>query len=706
MSYSLSTHYAGQGLLDRFSFFTGEDPNSGFVNYQSREAALASNLVSIDELNRVKLAVDSINTYSTSDKGRPSVRLTSDEQFTHGLFIADFAHMPGSTCGTWPAFWAFNNAGHWPAGGEVDIIEGANRAQKNLFTAHTAPGCEAPSTGFTGIPGPTDCSIIPDNVGCNYAAPKSGTYGDSFNVIGGGVYAMEWDSQDIKIWHFPRMAIPYDIRNAPIVTPDPTRWGPPQARFGGSECDTDSHFYNMSLVINTNFCGAYAGNIWGVADKCDKLAPTCEEYVAGNPRSFRNSFWEINYIDVYKKAPPSSGSSPSRSPSRSTPTSVVTRPTVLGNNTATPSRTRTVTISVSTAQPTPTSDGLPNPTTIDDWTLLGCFGSLEGYKSFSQVASYPSMDNEACVSSCAGHKYAGVSNELRTPHSALPHSNSTSVDAEKKKTNTNTIITLRTCYCADALADATAVPNKLCSVPCPGKPTELCGGVLTTTEDAEPPAFANLAFGRLTNVTSLSKSKVIGVSPRDASNPFPRAASPPPPNVLLTVYGKIDEDVPPPAPAMGGTSKAVTSTTTTTTTVTFVTVCPTDAAKLITMEYCATLTAAQAVPMTTYVQACEACGPRGADAVTLTVPQPVAAGTASGHVVAIAVETVVPVLAAHNTSSANTSSPGVPIMPVPTIPVPVPAGASTVERTFVGFMRTLGYGLGLWFAVFGIGVLL
>lgn len=29
--YSLSTHYGGQGLLDSFNFFTGNDPSNGFV---------------------------------------------------------------------------------------------------------------------------------------------------------------------------------------------------------------------------------------------------------------------------------------------------------------------------------------------------------------------------------------------------------------------------------------------------------------------------------------------------------------------------------------------------------------------------------------------------------------------------------------------------------------------------------------------------
>lgn len=36
--------------------------------------------------------------------------------------------------------WALNNANdakNWPEGGELDIIEGQNDAQRNLFAAHT-----------------------------------------------------------------------------------------------------------------------------------------------------------------------------------------------------------------------------------------------------------------------------------------------------------------------------------------------------------------------------------------------------------------------------------------------------------------------------------------------------------------------------------------------------------------------------------------
>ncbi|KAI1130546.1 glycoside hydrolase family 16 protein [Nemania abortiva] len=705
MAYSLSTHYAGQGLLDSFNFFTGEDPNYGFAHYQNRETALASNLVSVDELNRVKLGVDSINTYSTSGKGRPSVRMTSNDNFNHGLFIADFAHMPSSTCGTWPAFWAVNNhedGSFWPTGGEIDIIEGANTAQRNLFSAHTTSGCQAPKTGFTGAQGSTDCSLSPGNIGCNYAAPasQSATYGDAFNAEGGGVYALEWDSRDIKIWHFPRTAIPDDIKRAPVITPDPTSWGPPQALFGGSACDADAHFFNMSLVINTNFCGAYAGKIWGVADECNKLAPTCEEYVAQNPSSFNNSFWHINYIDIYQKpALVNNGTLLHSFPSNTTisapaPTSTMSA-SVLNNNTVIPSRTRTITVStvtrvISTAEPTRTGGGLADPATINDWTLLGCFNSFAGYKPFTKATSSDTMDSEACVSHCSGHKYAGVSGE--------------------------------TCYCADTLGNSKPVANAMCDVPCPGNPHEFCGGAAPPSNKDASPGFVGMGV-ITTQHNGTYRGERVSIPRVDPLLTTRHAPS----TVLLTVYGNVKNDVPPGAPALGGrlssngtmkghevAAAAVTSVVT----VTFTTVCPTDAARLVTLEYCTTVTRTMpghscactgtgataapypVVPMTTYAANCHACGPHGESTVTLTVPAAVAAGTGEGHVVAVAVQTVVPVLA--HGASVNGSSTN----PRPSVGMPVAgAGNATVSRT-KGFFQTIGYGLALWFVIFGIGMVL
>lgn len=137
-------------------------------------------------------------------------------------------------------------------GGEVDILEGANLAYTNIMSAHTAEGCmldPADSSLFSGERLDLDCGVGSDNIGCGFRPPESDTssYGDAFNAIGGGVYAMEWDSEYISIWHFPRGAIPADIE---AKRPDPRKWGIPQSLFGGSKCNVDDYFNDMRIVLN------------------------------------------------------------------------------------------------------------------------------------------------------------------------------------------------------------------------------------------------------------------------------------------------------------------------------------------------------------------------------------------------------------------------------------------------------------------------
>ncbi|ORY65499.1 uncharacterized protein BCR38DRAFT_484914 [Pseudomassariella vexata] len=271
MTYSLSTHYTDQGLLDGFSFFTRRDLSHGFVDYQSRANAEAQGLVSVDEYNR-----------------------------------------------------------------------------KNLFSAHTLSGCTAPSSVFSGEQGPTNCGPGNNNAGCNYASlGNDSSYGDAFNVEGGGVYALEWNSDGLKIWHFTRSKLPGDIVFAPIIHPDPSSWGPPQAFFGGSSCDTDS-FFNMSLVININLCGDYAANVWGVTDKCNELAPGCEEWVAGHPEALLGAYWNVNYIDVYQKV---DTTNPAPFPN------TTISPTATGISSAMP---------LNTSAPAPTNTRVVTPHYIDD----------------------------------------------------------------------------------------------------------------------------------------------------------------------------------------------------------------------------------------------------------------------------------------------------------------------------------------------------
>lgn len=134
----------------------------------------------------------------------------------------------------------------------MDIIEGANLAYTNIMSGHTADGCSlSPSDEgrFTGELRNLDCSIGDSNVGCGYNPPASDTssYGDGFNAVGGGVYAVQWNNEFLSVWHFPRGSIPEDID---AKVPDPSGWGLPQAVFGGADCDVNEYYNNMNLVLN------------------------------------------------------------------------------------------------------------------------------------------------------------------------------------------------------------------------------------------------------------------------------------------------------------------------------------------------------------------------------------------------------------------------------------------------------------------------
>jgi len=77
------------------------DPTNGAVKYLDKDAALESGLADTPN-NQVRLAVDSTTKVDPA-LGRPAIRLESIETFDRGLLVADIEHMPGNSCGTWPA---------------------------------------------------------------------------------------------------------------------------------------------------------------------------------------------------------------------------------------------------------------------------------------------------------------------------------------------------------------------------------------------------------------------------------------------------------------------------------------------------------------------------------------------------------------------------------------------------------------------------
>ncbi|OAA62324.1 GPI anchored endo-1,3(4)-beta-glucanase [Cordyceps fumosorosea ARSEF 2679] len=508
MAYSLVTSYAGDALINGFNWVDTRDPSNGYVKYQSQTNAASEGLFAVDELTGVvRLGVDDTNTYAVSS-GRPSIRIESKLAYNHGLFIGDFLHMPPSQCGVWPAFWAYGP--NWPAGGEIDIIEGANTAHRNIISAHTTPGCKLGPDVLAmaaGTAQTTDCDVGNQNIGCGYvpAANDTSSYGDTFNAVGGGIYAMLWDDDYIKIWHFDRASAPADIA---AKQPDPEGWPRPQAVYGGDSCDVSAKFRDMSIVLNVNFCGDYGNAVWA-SDGCTALAPTCAEWVGQNPAAFAHAYWDVNYIDAYVLGAASNGTA---TPSEKTPsgpsskTSKASLPSFTsvpgpanGIYTHFPARNSTrgnATSSVSSsspflsataenklpentptaaAGPIPTGSLLPrpapsanahaNPANIDDFSYLGCFGSSSGFASFTKVADSADMDLGKCTGLCRGKKYAGVFDT--------------------------------TCYCASELDPDTRVSADACDTECPGDDSQFCGGRLGRRNHGGSglPAFGPIASG-------------------------------------------------------------------------------------------------------------------------------------------------------------------------------------------------------------------
>ncbi|KAH7127083.1 endo-1,3(4)-beta-glucanase-like protein [Dendryphion nanum] len=292
-AFGLTETYDASNWLSKFDVQAIPDPTHGFVNYVDANRAQQLGLIK-NQNNAVYMGVDSWSTLNPSGPGRDSVRIQSKRAYNQALVIADFAHVPGSNCGSWPAFWMVGP--NWPNQGELDIYEGVNLNTYNHVTLHTSPGC-VPSVGSGGQTGQRvgngDCGQDGGFVGCGVESTAATSYGTAFNANGGGVYATLWTGSGIKVWYFAARDVPANIRSG---NPDPNSWGTPAANFAG--CDFNGKFRDMRLVFDITFCGDWAGSVWG-SSSCARANPSCNAYVASQPQSFADSYWLVNSIKVY-----------------------------------------------------------------------------------------------------------------------------------------------------------------------------------------------------------------------------------------------------------------------------------------------------------------------------------------------------------------------------------------------------------------------
>lgn len=187
------------------------------------------------------------------------------------------------------------------------MIEGTQNSTSNQSTLHTLPGCTLDSTRqngneaqlvsdatFTGLVKSTTCDAAVDfNAGCGIENPDPDSYGFGFNLAGGGVYATLWEQDGIRVWFFPRSAIPEDITSK---NPNPASWPAPSAFFSTSSCEMSQFFTDQTFIFNITLCGDLGNATFGQQG----CPGTCSAWVT-DPAHFRTAVWKVKSFRAYQR---------------------------------------------------------------------------------------------------------------------------------------------------------------------------------------------------------------------------------------------------------------------------------------------------------------------------------------------------------------------------------------------------------------------
>jgi len=303
--YALADKYVGNDFFNHWMWESLDDPTHGRVNYIDKWSARRTNLSFASDTKFVMRA-DHTNRVQPNARGRDSIRIHSNKAYGDSVTILDVSHMPEG-CATWPAFWSLSQAGPWPSGGEIDIIEGVNLQVGNTMSLHTLPSCvmpAQPARAHTGSTLSTNCDTrVNYNQGCGVGGPPV-SYGAQLNARGGGWFVMARSKEDgIRGWFWGRddPGVPQEVRGGEEtreVSPSPA-WGLPVAHFPmGRECDYESHFNEHMFVFDLTFCGDWAGNAYPTSG----CSGSCVDLVDNHPEAFVNAYWEVNSLRVYTPA--------------------------------------------------------------------------------------------------------------------------------------------------------------------------------------------------------------------------------------------------------------------------------------------------------------------------------------------------------------------------------------------------------------------
>ncbi|KAJ3532962.1 hypothetical protein NMY22_g7540 [Coprinellus aureogranulatus] len=324
-NYALSEAIIGPAFYDKFIWFYAADPSHGRVNYTDKETSKRLNLTYATSDSFI-LRADYKTVLNPSGPGRNSVRMRTNNSYTThvavfvSLFSLNCMHADGrvvagltfgicpkdvgkffnmyriqvthvSILSTWPAIWE-TKAAVWPAGGEVDVLEGVHGKPPNIATLHTTAGCTMPANrSQTGSSASNNCE-------------------------GDATFAMERRTNFIKVWFWHRKYghVPSFISNPSeklntdgwvrLFSPTVLRTrvyryvGTPAAYFPNTTCDMTKHFTDHHIVMNLGFCGDWAGPAYA-SSGCPS---TCADFVNKNTDYYKDAFFDIAAVRIYKQA--------------------------------------------------------------------------------------------------------------------------------------------------------------------------------------------------------------------------------------------------------------------------------------------------------------------------------------------------------------------------------------------------------------------
>lgn len=297
--------YSGSEFFNGWEFYDYVDNTTwGNVLYVDQTTAMNQGLAYVTDDGHAVIRVDD-QTYIPGGwdfTNRQSVRITTTDTYPFNtLVLIDLVHMPYG-CSVWPSFWSFGpSAGEWPAGGEVDIIEGINLVGENQMALHSTEGCyQDRDNGGLGDTIERDCST-PE--GCAVREKKANSYGQAFNEAGGGVFALQMAPSGFYIWFWSRDDVPDSISGADSKsTMDTTKdWGTPSAAYPSSGCNDTlwQYFAPQQLVLDITLCGNWAGIPAVYGATCDDQYACVTDNIVGDGSNYAEAYFEIRWIRTY-----------------------------------------------------------------------------------------------------------------------------------------------------------------------------------------------------------------------------------------------------------------------------------------------------------------------------------------------------------------------------------------------------------------------